>query len=114
MVYSNEGICDLRMPPEVRLLKYKNNNQIHIIVFRVTFFFRKKTTLLRLDNFLVPVQGTGNSGCFPGGKRAAILRGYPAILLPLCAVISCFHPYTLTQLATLCPQPDRRSGLAVT
>ena len=31
----------------------------------------------RLDNFLVQMQCTGNSGCFPWGKRAAIVRRYP-------------------------------------
>ena len=34
----------------------------------------------RLDNIIVPMQCTGNSSCFPRGKRAAIVRCYPAVL----------------------------------
>ena len=38
------------------------------------------------------MQCTGNSSCFPRGKRAAIVRGYPALLwVFLCAVFSCVH-----------------------
>ena len=32
---------------------------------------------------------TGNSGCFPRGKRAAIVRCYP--IISLCAMFSCFR-----------------------
>ena len=42
------------------------------------------------DN-LVPVQYMGNSGCYLHGKRAAIVRCYPADFFPLCAVFSCFQ-----------------------
>ena len=41
-----------------------------------------------------PMQCVWNSGCFPWGKRAAIVQCYPAsatTTLPLCAVFSCFH-----------------------
>ena len=37
------------------------------------------------------MQCVGNSGCFPQGKRAAIVRRHPAFFFPLCAVFSCFH-----------------------
>ena len=36
-------------------------------------------------------QCTGNSGCFPLGKRAAIVRRYLTFLFTLHAVFSCFH-----------------------
>ena len=47
---------------------------------------------IRLDyiTFLVPMQCTDNSGCFPRGKRAAIVRRYPDCFPFLCAVFSCF------------------------
>ena len=38
--------------------------------------------VIRLDNFLVPMQCTGNTGCFPRGKRAAIVRRYPVVVFP--------------------------------
>ena len=38
------------------------------------------------------MQCTGNSGCFPRGKRAAIVRRYPCfVCVFLCAVFSCFR-----------------------
>ena len=46
---------------------------------------------IRLENFLVPMQYTGNSGWFPLGKRAAIERRYPDLFYFLCAVFSYFH-----------------------
>ena len=43
-------------------------------------------------NCLDPMQCTGNSGCFPREKRAAIVRRYPAVVFVfLCALFSCFH-----------------------
>ena len=45
--------------------------------------------LIRLDHFLVPMQSTGNLGCFPQGKRAAIVfRRYPFFV---CYCVQCFH-----------------------
>ena len=44
-----------------------------------------------LYNVLAPMQGMGNLGCFPRGKRAAMQRRYPASVLSMCAVFSCFH-----------------------
>ena len=42
-----------------------------------------------LDNFLVPMQCTGNLGCFPRGKSTAIVRHYPPppFFLLLCGVL---------------------------
>ena len=37
------------------------------------------------------MQCMGTLGCFPWGKRAAIVRRYPAFSPPLYAVFSCFH-----------------------
>ena len=53
----------------------------------------KRKNLIRLDNFLLPMQCTGNLGCFPRWKRAAIVRCYPAffLLFFLYAVFLCFH-----------------------
>ena len=42
--------------------------------------------LIGSDNFLVPVQCTGNWGCNPRGKRAALGRCYPALIFPMCSV----------------------------
>ena len=46
--------------------------------------------VLRLDNFIVPMQWTGNSRCFSRGKRAATVRRFQA-LFSLCTMFSCFH-----------------------
>ena len=46
---------------------------------------------ITLDNFLVPMQCTGNSGCSPRGKRAVIVRHYPAFVFLACSVFMC--PY---------------------
>ena len=39
---------------------------------------------IRLDNFLVSMQYTGNSGCFPLGKQAAIVRCYQGLFCFSC------------------------------
>ena len=55
-------------------------NRIHVIR-------AKELDQIRLDNFVVPMQCTGNWGCFPRGKRAAIIRRYPffsPFLFPVC------------------------------
>ena len=47
---------------------------------------------IRSHNFLVPVQCTGNLGCFPQGKRAATVQRYPVFcFFSQCAVFSCFR-----------------------
>ena len=46
-----------------------------------------------LDNCFVPVQCTENPSCFPWGKRAAIVRRYPAFLyinILFFSYVSCF------------------------
>ena len=40
--------------------------------------------LIWFDNFLVPMQFTRNLGCFPQGKRTAIVWHYPASFFPVC------------------------------
>ena len=48
----------------------------------------------RFDNFLVPMQCTGNSGSFLRGKWAAIVRHYPAFDKYCCPVCNVFvFPY---------------------
>ena len=43
-----------------------------------------------MDTFLVLPQCRKNAGCFPWGKRAAIVRRYPDFV-SMCAVVSRFH-----------------------
>ena len=45
---------------------------------------------IRLDHFRVPMQCTGNSGCLPQGKRAAIVWHYPAFFF-FFPCVQCFH-----------------------
>ena len=48
--------------------------------------------MIRLDNSLVLTQCTGNSSCFPLGKRAAIVRSYPVFSLCVqCFRVSVIH-----------------------
>ena len=44
---------------------------------------------IRFDHFLLPMQCTGNLDCFWWGKRAAIIRRYPAVF------VVCFAFYSL-------------------
>ena len=46
--------------------------------------------LIWFDNFLVPMECTGNPCCFPQGKRAAIVPHYPAFSLFL-PCVKCFR-----------------------
>ena len=48
---------------------------------------------IRLDHFLVPVQCTGNSGCCPLGKLAAIVQRYSTVFVFPCVQCfrQCFH-----------------------
>ena len=53
---------------------------------------RKSKSYIRWDNFLVPMQCTGNLGCFSQGKLAAIARCYAALgFFPLWAMFLCLH-----------------------
>ena len=61
----------------------------------------------RLDNFLVPMQCTGNLGCFPWGNRAAIVWRYPALFFPVCSVFCVSIPPAVRP--TLLRQMDMRS-----
>ena len=45
---------------------------------------------IRIDHFLVPMQCTGNSGCFSLGRANSHSMALPRFS-PLCAVFSCFH-----------------------
>ena len=56
-------------------------------------FFR--LDLIRLDNFLVPMQCTGNLGCFPRGKQAEIVQRYPVFCVcffPVCSFLCLRNP----------------------
>ena len=44
-------------------------------------YFSCRLDDIRLDNVLVPMQCTRNSGCFPRGKRAATVRRYPVVVV---------------------------------
>ena len=55
---------------------------------------------IRLHEITFLSQYTDNSGCFPRGKRSAIVRRYPALLTPVCSVF--VFPYH--QLFTLLRQ----------
>ena len=45
-----------------------------------------------------------NSGCFPRGKRAAIVRRYPVCFFPVCSVFvfpQCFSVFVFPQITEL-------------
>ena len=60
----------------------------------------KKTDPIRLGNCLVPMQCTGNSGCFPRGKPAAIVRRLPVGFFYVCIFFSFLSFFLLLQVVS--------------
>ena len=96
------------------LFSFFTSSSINLRLYSISFLRSCKNIqthtqhYIRWDNFLVPMQCTGNPGGFPGGKRAAIIRCYPAFLPPPCVQCFCVS-ISLAVRPTLLRQMDTGS-----